>query len=330
MSDHRPTDSGDIEPGEHDHGDTPAGDLLASRALDGELTADELRLVEGDGPIRARLAAMTDVQTWLRDVPVDPLTTSAAVATALAVGTTADDDTYGDNTDDDNGAAAEYVAPVVPLTRRRLPVWLGAAAAIAVVVAGTAVLTRGTADDERPVALEAGGDQSADAPSSRLAPSDTFSVAADPSAVTDAPASGSVEDTGVAAMTAETVTVGTEAGSDGTDVEVAVPMDPALAVVTVDLGDQDPDTEPFPMPAADEIVQIDSDAEVGWLGRWAVPFSRSVSRCRDGATVLLPQALFGGAGVTPVLVEVVLDVPVREVLALALEGCDELASALVD
>lgn len=323
MSDHRPTDSGDIEPGEHDHGDTPAGDLLASRALDGELTADELRLVESDGQIRARLAAMTDVQTWLRDVPVDPLTTAAAVATALAADT-------GDDEADDRGTRAEYIAPVVPLTRRRLPVWLGAAAAIAVVVAGTVVLTRGPADDERPVALEAGGDPSESDPSSRFAPTDTFSAAADPSAVTDASASGSVEDTGVAPMTAESVTVGTEAGGDGTDVEVAVPVDPALAVVTVDLGDQDPDTEPFPMPAADEIVQIDSDAEVGWLGRWAVPFSRAVSRCRDGATVLLPQALFGGTGVTPVLVEVVLDVPVREVLALALEGCDELASALVD
>lgn len=263
-----------------DPDDVAADDLLASRALDGDLSAPEWEAFLADPRHEVRRDAMKAAQAWLSDVPVDASVTASAVAYALAA-------TEG----------ISSVAPVVPLVRRRLPVWLGAAASLVVIVTGALVLTRTSGDEQQPLANDA----------------TDSTVATRGIATTQAndPASAAVETTTTPAPTE--------------------PVDPSglgRAVITVNLGSQDPDTEPFPVPEDDELVQMPTKDEVAWLAEWVRPEKRTASVCREGARVLLPEALFGADAA--VLVEVVLNPPRERVIAFALDDCAKVASVAVE
>lgn len=272
-----------------------ADDLIVSRALDHDLSVDEMAAFDADADLRARRDAMATARTWIADVPVDPAATAAAVAFALAA---------ADSTDIRDARDAS----VSTLTRRRLPVWLGTAAALMVVVAGGVVLSRGSSDDQ----LADTGAATSNQP--RTAAAD------DPeSKSTSDPVESSIDPT-----MESTDTLDPAATSTGN------PAALGMTVITVNLGANDPADEPFPVPAEDEIVQMRSTDEVAWLGQWASRFARSASTCRDGAVVLLSKALFGAQSDTAELVEIVIDTATRTVAAYALDDCAEIASVTLD
>lgn len=266
-------------------------DLLVSRALDGDVSSAEAAHVAADPRLAGRFDQMAMIRSRLGATVNDPEVTrrtASAVAYALDAGDR---------------------ATVTTLDRRRLPVWLGAAAALAVVVAGAVVIGRGASDEQTPMTDGVVASDVAD------------------TGVGSASAAGSSAET----MTAETTTTdGTTADGTTADGTTADPRAMPMTVVTVNLGSDDPATEPFPMPADDEVLQLDSTDELRWLGEWAAPLARTAGACRADTLVLLAQALFGLAGAAPVEVEVVTDTDGRRVLALALDGCDEIVSVALD
>jgi len=142
---------------------------LASALLDGALPDEAAAAARRDPGVMARLAEMEQARDKLRDVPPPPVEgRDAALAAAL---------------DAFDATAHEPVSPVSDLQarrtargeRRQAPRWLGAAAAVALIVAGVGVVaalsqhSNGSNDDEAAVTAadeapsEPGGDSTTSA-----------------------------------------------------------------------------------------------------------------------------------------------------------------------
>lgn len=107
-------------------------DELASRLLDGELPEDEAAAARRDPAVVARMEELAEVRARLREVP--PLPAAAQTGTLAAA---------LDAFDDDAGAVTGAQVTAIGAgrgRRRRMPRWLGAAAAAIAVVAGVAGL----------------------------------------------------------------------------------------------------------------------------------------------------------------------------------------------
>jgi hypothetical protein len=196
-----------------------ADDLLASRALDhdiDDLTPAELAHLESPTLVRRR-EQMGLARAWLSDAVAAAPSSTAAVEAALAAV--------------DRAPLAEVTA----IDRRRRPIWLGAAAAMVVVLGAAVAITRVGGDGSEPMA---GSDMTAE-----------VSSAAE---TRDAPSA----------------TAGT------TDASTVTATRAEETVVTVELRGA-PGAEPFPLPAEGEIVQMSSPAELNWLAQSVAPTTRS-------------------------------------------------------
>jgi hypothetical protein len=107
-------------------------DELASRLLDGELPEEEAAAARRDPAVVARMDDLAAARSQVRDVPPLP---AAAQAATLAAALDAFDDDAGTAT----GAQVTAIGAARD-RRRRVPRWLGAAAAAVALVAGVAGL----------------------------------------------------------------------------------------------------------------------------------------------------------------------------------------------
>ena len=200
---------------------------LASALLDGTLPDEAAAAARRDPAVMARLAEMEQARDRLRDVPPPRIEgRDAALAAALAAFDT---------------AADEPVSPVSDLQarrhargkRRQAPRWLGAAAAVALVVAGVGVVAalslRGsgsndnqasvTAADEAP--SEAGGDSSSSAESDQglsAAPAPSVATTIAPTQLGDLGSFSSTADL-VARVRQDAGSFGSAAGTAGAELD---------------------------------------------------------------------------------------------------------------
>lgn len=198
-------------------------DELASGYLDGELTADERALVEGDAALLTAVDRARQVRAVLGDVEPPPISLrEEQLAAALdawdrlpesertGAARDATPRTLARDSTPAEGAvaagAASMVAPPHRRGRRRRSwstVWMGAAAAAMVVVAGAAVVIQGTADDA--------GDEAADTAES----AEPDAASAEPAAAEGDAESGA--DLSDEQLRDATAALGELAGEDGAD-----------------------------------------------------------------------------------------------------------------
>jgi hypothetical protein len=257
-------------------------DDLASALLDGALPESAAAAARRDPAVLARMAAMAEARDRLRDVPPpDPGARDRAVAAALAA--------FEPGT-----GVSGRVADLGESRRRRRsgpPRWLGAAAAVAVVVAGLASL-----------AVLAGDGQDTDDEASLSAEQDTAGDASDDAGSEASEDAGSDDgDEGAAAAPAEPEAAGRAAGYLGSFASVAALTDHVAELAS---GDFSPGED----EATEQVLPESTLATV------ACPAESLPPVLRDGTA---PVQLYGRADLdgTPVEVWVVSTAGGRQLVA---------------
>lgn len=279
MTDHLPP---------HPDDEPDALDLLVSRALDDDLSAEERVLLEADADAMARLARMRSARDLVARVdPPSDHVIDAAVAAALSVA----DEVWPAEVAVSSGGAP--TGTVVPFRRRRgwaaAAPWLGAVAAAGALVVGVASLGGGSSDDQ--VAEKV--------PEASVAAEERVGGAA------ESAGDEVVTEMATTAGDANSET-GTESGG-GSDPEATAMSAPSVE----DLPAESAPLESLPVVTEDELAAYATERAVA-----VVPL------CDPTADVLLAQALLGEP---PVLVEVLRDGD--GIVAYDLVDCTEVARA---